>query len=113
MEEDQGDQDDHLLPEPDQEPLEGLPEEEDVDMEDQDPGSPEIRSPPRTRGWAGRQRNGLRTEDEARAASPDQGEEQPMDYQQAAVPEERGTETRCQTEPAQIPVVKLGLAKKG
>ena len=43
------DQDDHLLPEPDQEPLEGLPEEEDVDMEDQDPGSPEIWSPPRTR----------------------------------------------------------------
>ncbi|MCP3662774.1 MAG: hypothetical protein GY696_09795 [Gammaproteobacteria bacterium] len=34
MEEDQEDQDDHLLPELDQEPLEGLPEEEDVDMED-------------------------------------------------------------------------------
>ncbi|MCP3663592.1 MAG: hypothetical protein GY696_14060 [Gammaproteobacteria bacterium] len=57
---------------------------------DQDPGPPEIRSPPRTRGWAGRQRNGQGAGEEARSESPDrEEEEQPMDYQQAAVPEER------------------------
>ena len=72
MEEDQGDLDNRLLPVPDQEPLEGLPAEEDIDMEDQDPVLPEVRSPPRTRGWVGRQRNDLRTEDEAGIASPDQ-----------------------------------------
>ncbi|MCP3663131.1 MAG: hypothetical protein GY696_11655 [Gammaproteobacteria bacterium] len=56
MEEDPGDQDDHILLGPNQGPLKGLPEEDDVEMEDQDPGPPEIRSPPRTRGWAGCQR---------------------------------------------------------
>ena len=37
----------------------------------------------------GRQKTDLRTEDEAGIAWPDQGEGQPMDYQQAALPEER------------------------
>ncbi|MCP3666296.1 MAG: hypothetical protein GY696_27980 [Gammaproteobacteria bacterium] len=87
MEEDQGDLDNRLLPVTDQEPLEGLPAEE--DMEDLDPGLPGVRSPPRTRGWVNHQRMDLRTEDEAGVASPDQGEGQPMDYQQAALPEER------------------------
>ncbi|MCP3665607.1 MAG: hypothetical protein GY696_24435 [Gammaproteobacteria bacterium] len=50
MEEDPGDQDDHILLGPDQGPLDGPPGEDDVEMEDQNPGPPEIRSPPRTRG---------------------------------------------------------------
>ncbi len=80
MEEDPGDQDVHILIGPDQGPLEGPPGEDDVEMEDQDPGPPEIRSPRRTRGWTGRQRNGQVAGEEARSESPDrEEEEQPMD----------------------------------
>ncbi|MCP3666021.1 MAG: hypothetical protein GY696_26580 [Gammaproteobacteria bacterium] len=63
MEEDQDNLDPHLPPGPDQGPL---PEEEDMDL-DMDLGA----------------------EGEAEVVLPDQGEEQPMDYQPAELPEKR------------------------
>ncbi len=59
----------HRLPWQEEEEDLFTPDEQDEGMED--PGSSEIRSPPRTRGWAGCQRNGLGAREEARAASPD------------------------------------------
>ncbi|MCP3664442.1 MAG: hypothetical protein GY696_18465 [Gammaproteobacteria bacterium] len=76
MEPDPGDKDEHMSLGYDQEPLEGSQEGSDVELEGQNPDPPETKSPPRTRGWTERQRDGQKSGENGKERGAIQGQTQ-------------------------------------